>query len=127
MRSLAVLWRVGVLAAWVGALVVLVVLDTDEATLYVAVGAPLTVLVGVVVDRWWATFVPFAVAAVLVAITLIGGSTCADCADEDGPGLVITLALVLFAVPAFFLLTMGVIFRRLGRFFRHLPADNQHA
>lgn len=127
MRSLAVLWRVGVLAAWVGALVVLVVLDTDEASLYVAVGAPLTVLVGVVIDRWWVTFVPFGVAAVLVAITLVGGSTCADCADEDGPGLWITLALALFAVPAFFLLTMGVILRRLGRFFRQLPADNQHA
>jgi hypothetical protein len=108
-------WRIALLEGWLGALVGLVALDPNEATWYIAGGIPLTLLVGALVDRWWVTAAPYAVAAVIFAVVLIGGSTCRDCADEDGPALLTTILLATFAIPASAVLGAGVLFRRLPR------------
>ena len=129
MRDRAVLWRVVVVGVWVVAVAGLAVLDAgnDGPYLYYLVGIPLTVLVGLIVDRWWAAAVPYAVSLPIAVWLVVGDVTCADCTDGEGPGLWITILLAVFAVPASGLLVVGVIARRLGRFFRNLPSDGQHA
>jgi hypothetical protein len=129
MRNRAVLWRVGVLAAWLAAVAGLVVLDSgsDDANWYVVVGAPLTVLVGAVINRWWVTFVPFLVAFAVAAWIVVGGATCTECTDGEGLGLWITILVGLFAFPASGALAIGVILRGLIRFFRDLPSGEEHA
>src|SRR2546423_924671 len=124
MRRRAVLWRVAVVVGWVGALVGLVALDPDEASWYIAAGAPLTVLVGAVVNRWWLTVVPYAMALALIAIGLVAGSTCAGCEQEDDVALWITVALAVFPVPAARAFAVGLVF---GRRSRHPWSAGQHA
>jgi hypothetical protein len=125
MRKRAVLWRIAVLVGWFGALVGLAALDTDEALWYAVVGAPLTVIVGAVIDRWWAVLAPGVVSAVWIAIALATEPSCSDCNGEDLWGLAIVIIGIGFTAPATAALAIGVAARRLTRFFRHLPAENQ--
>ena len=129
MRRRAVLWRALVLAAWVGAVAVLVALDSghDEPTWYITVGPPLTLLVGIVVDRWWALAAPSLVSAVLVLGIVVTGGECAECTAGEWPDEWFTSLLAVFTVPASLLLALGVSVRRLGRFLRRLPRGGQHA
>ena len=129
MRNRAVVWRVVVLGVWIAGVLSLAVLDSgkDETYWYFVAGIPLTVLAGVIVDRWWAAAVPYAVSLPICVWLVLGDVSCSDCTDGEGPALWITILLATFAVPASGLLVMGVIARRLGRFFRNLPPDEQHA
>ena len=117
------------LAAWVGALAVLVALDSghDEPTWYITVGPPLTLLVGIFVDRWWALVAPWAVSLVLVLWIVVTGAECSECTGGEWPGEWFTSLLAVFTVPASVLLALGVTARRLGRFLRRLPRGGQHA
>jgi uncharacterized membrane protein YeiB len=122
MRTRAVLWRIALLAAWFGALLGLAALDGDELLWYAVVGAPLTVLVGAVIDRWWAVLVPGVVSAVWIGIALATEPTCSDCNGEDLWGLAILIVGIVFTAPATAALAIGVTARRLTRFFRDLDS-----
>src|SRR3954451_20486502 len=115
-------WRVVLRLGWLGALVGLVALEPDGATWYVAVGIPLTLLVGALVDRWWVSAVPYGILATLTVLSLVLDSGCHDCADGDERPLIIWVVLLTFAIPASALLGIGVAARRLIR-----PSRGQHA
>jgi hypothetical protein len=122
-------WRIALLVGWIAALVGLVALpEGDDGAAYVLGGVPLTVAVGVLVDRWWVGWVPAAVTVLLVGgmFLLIGGCD-KDCGGDDGFGAIVLWFMLLFTIPATFALWTGVAARRLGRFFRDLPPDKQHA
>jgi hypothetical protein len=114
-------WRIAVLVGWLGSLVGLVALEPDGATWYVAVGIPLTVLVGAVIDRWWVTVVPYGILATLAGLSLVFGSDCSDCSDGDERPLIIWAVFLTFAIPASAALAIGVVFRRVWR-----PSRGQH-
>jgi hypothetical protein len=121
MRIRAVLWRVAVLVGWFLALVALVFLDPDRGLWYIGVGAPLTVMVGAVLDRWWVVLVPLLVTLAVGGIDLALATDCRDCSnDEDLRNLTLLLGLIFFAAPATAALATGVGARRLTRFFRGL-------
>jgi hypothetical protein len=123
MRRRAVVWRVVVLVGWVAALVGLAALDWDEASWYIAVGPPLTVLVGALINRWWAVLTPLPVSAVWVVVGLVQQSSCTDC-ERDEWWVVAILAFMLFTGPAIAALAAGVALRRLPR---RRPPREQHA
>ena len=120
MRTRAVLWRIALLAAWFAALIGLQAADSDDATAYVAVGAPLTVLVGAIVNRWWVVLVPLAITCVWAAIGLVTEPECTDCNEESLVGVAIVILTIVFTAPATAALAVGVGARRLTRFFRGL-------
>jgi hypothetical protein len=122
MRKRAVLWRLALLAAWFGAVVGLAALDSDGALWYAVVGAPLTVLVGAIIDRWWALLAPGVVSAVWIVIALATEPTCSDCNGEDLWGLAVLIVGIGFTAPATAALAIGVAARRLTRFFRGLDS-----
>ena len=115
-------WRVVVLLAWLGAGVGLIALEPDGGTWYIAAGIPLTLLVGALLDRWWVPAVPFGTVATIGILSLVLGSGYADGADGDETSLVLTVLLVVFAIPASALLAVGIGLRRLLR-----PSRGQHA
>jgi len=116
-----VLWRLAVLAAWFGVLYAVVSIEPDDETPYVVVGIPLTVAVGVLVNRWWALLAPWLITVVLTAITYASWPGCnGDCADGDERGLVVIALLIIFAIPATLLFGAGVGSRRFARFMRRL-------
>jgi hypothetical protein len=119
-------WRIGVLIGWVGALVGLAALDWDEASWYIAAGLPLTVLVGALIDRWWAVTAPLPVTVVWLVVALLTQDNCVSCEPMEWQ-VVLEIQFLIFTVPASAALATGVGLRRAGRFFRHLPPDNQHA
>jgi hypothetical protein len=120
MRGGAVLWRVGVLIAWLGALAAFFVAGSGTATLYALAGLPLTVGVGALVDRWWVLLVPWVVEVVALILFIVISGPCTDCADGEGWGDWILLAAAFFTIPASVLLLIGVAGRRGARFFAGL-------
>ena len=120
MRTRAVLWRIALLAAWFGALIGLQSADSDDATAYVVVGAPLTVLVGAVVNRWWVVLVPLAITVGWLAISFAVEPSCSDCWEGDPRGVAAVILGIVFTAPATAALAIGVGARRLTRFFRGL-------
>ena len=116
-------WRIGLLVVWFGAIVGLALLDSDEGVLYTAGGPPLTLLVGAVVNRWWALVAPVVVTVGLVVFLLTQQSDCATC-EQDEFGVVLFLTILLFTAPAVAALAIGIALRRLKR---RLTAGQQHA
>src|SRR4051794_36938594 len=100
MRNGAVLWRVGGIVVWLGLLWVFFVMGSGTATLYAAAGFPLTIGVGVLVNRWWVLLVPWIVE--VVALILVATST--NGPDGEGWGDWILLSAAFFTIPASFAL-----------------------
>ena len=114
MRGGGVLWRIAVVVAWFGALTGLVALDS-EATWYTALGPPLTVLVGAIVNRGWVLLVPAAVSVVWIAIVL-AQPPCTDCSDGETPWqLAVYIITLLFTLPATAALGIGLAIRFFAR------------
>ena len=113
------LWRLGVLVAWLAALVWLVSVGSGEGLLYVWIGPPLTVAVGWLLDRWWVVAVPALATAVWLLITGGADDPCSSC-YEDVRGLWVLLTLMFFTAPATAALALGVGARRLLRRLRRL-------
>src|SRR3954469_6687786 len=109
MRERAVVWRVLLLVAWTGALLGLVAIDRADGLWYLAVGAPLTVLVGGLVDRWWVLLAPLAVTALLAVPIRALGEDCPDCSEEDGVALLLTVLFVVYTLPALAALAAGLL------------------
>jgi hypothetical protein len=116
MRKVAALWRIALVPPWLGALAWLASVGSGSAVWYLAIGAPLTVLVGAIVDRWWIALVPLGATtlALVVALgaTAVGPTACEKCGDVDGWVLVIISAAVVFTIPASAALAVGVGVRR---------------
>lgn len=121
MRSRAALWRVAVIAGWIGGLVSAVIADER---LFVIAGIPLTLLAGALLDTAWALVVPVAVAALLFLVRYVSDPSCSSC-SEDPYITQILLAAFYFVVPAMALMGIGVAARRLTRFFRDLSSDDE--
>jgi hypothetical protein len=125
MRDRAVLWRVALLLAWVGAIVGLVYLDSNEASWYIALGPPLTVAVGAVVNRWWVLWAPVPVTVAFVTITLATEGDCTGaCSEPTEWQAAVFVTMLIFTLPAVAALGIGVGLRRSGR---RLPPGEQHA
>jgi hypothetical protein len=92
----------------------LALLDSDEGLWYTAGGPLLTVLVGAVVNRWWALLAPVAVTVGLVVFLLTEQSDCPTC-EQDEFGVVLLLTMLLFTGPAVAALAIGVGLRRVRR------------
>jgi hypothetical protein len=121
MRLRRALWNAAVIAVWVGGLIGAAALDPD-GTLYVVVGVPLTVLAGMLLNRWWAVLVPSILTTIWFTAAYLMNPGCSDC-GEDVYGIQIVITLVLFTAPASLALAVGVMARRMGRFFRHLESS----
>lgn len=123
MRFRRALWIAAVIVGWVGGLAGAILLDQNDATWYVVLGVPLTLIAGALLDRWWAPIVPWALTAILLAVWYLSDPTCSDCGEESDWGLQAFIVTVLFAVPASVAMALGVLARRLTRFFRHLESS----
>ena len=95
-------FRIAVVAGWIAALAV--VLFADLSPWY---AAPLTVLAGVLVGRWWVLLVPVAAAAVYGLVLLIAGGR------GDSEPIVYAFAIAFAAASFAFLLAVGVALRKL--------------
>lgn len=119
---MSLLWRVAVLVAWLGALYGLATVYDDDVTPYLWAGAPLTVAVGALLDRWWVVVTPALVTAVLFAIEYASDPSCANC-GEDTHGLLFIFLLAFFAVPGTIALALGIGVRRFTRFMRGMDTE----
>jgi hypothetical protein len=97
--------------------------SVDDRLLLIA-GIPLTLLAGVLIDRWWAAAVPWGVLALVFAIAFANDPSCSDC-GEDPWNLKLLYGAMFFACPATALIAIGVGARRLTRFFRDLPPGDE--
>jgi hypothetical protein len=113
-----------VIAGWVGGLFGLVTVD---ANLAIAAAFLWTAAAGALLDRWWATALPFAVVAVEVVIAYVIDPSCSDC-GEDPYSLQILYGLVLLAGPGSAAMAIGVGVRRAARTARRgSPPPARHA
>jgi hypothetical protein len=118
MRLRRALWYPAVIAVWIGGLVGAVALDQNDWTWYFAGGVPLTIVAGALLDRWWASLVPWVLTVILFAVAFVSNPGCSDC-GEDSYGLQLVYMMILFTVPATVAMALGVAARRLTRFFRN--------
>jgi hypothetical protein len=99
-----------------------ILLDQNDATWYVVLGVPLTLIAGALLDRWWAALVPWVLTAILLAVWYVTDPTCSDCAEESDRGLQVFITVILFAVPATVAMAIGVLARRVTRHFGKLQS-----
>jgi hypothetical protein len=113
-----------VVVAWVGGLMAAVAIEEDFS-LYG--GIALTVLAGVLIDRWWAVAVPIPVTAAFFAVRVAIDPDCSEC-GEDPYELQLLYTVVLFTLPAAALMALGVGARRSARSARRRsPPRERHA
>jgi hypothetical protein len=110
-RSRKALWPVAVIAGWVGGLLGLVTVDDNLAIL---VAFLWTAAAGALLDRWWASALPFALVAVELGIAYLIDPSCSDC-GEDPYSLQLLYGLVLLAMQGSVAMAIGVGVRRAAR------------
>ena len=94
--------------AWAGGILWLTTTDDIQA---VTVAILWTILAGALLDRWWATALPFAMVLVLIAIAFIKDPSCSDCGEDSRP-LQIYYGLFYIAAPGAVAMAIGVGVRR---------------
>ena len=99
-------FRIAVVVGWIVALVVVLLADLSPWF-----AAPVTVLAGVLVGRWWVLLVPAGAAVIYGAALLIDG---ADPGERwDSEPIVYVFAIAFGAAALAFLLAVGVALRKL--------------
>jgi hypothetical protein len=114
-----------VIAAWAGALFVLIAFGADAGIAY-GIGLAATVLVGVLIGRWWALLAPLGAFPVVFVVAFASDPSCSDC-GEDPWSLQLLYGIVLAVLPATTAMLVGVSLGRGGRALARRRRSRQRA